>query len=98
VFDEREREAVLEVLESGKWFYGEKVKQFEEEYARFQGARYCVSCNSGTTGLEIALQAICMKPGDEVIVPPYTFVATASARCPYRRYPYFCRCGRYLVS
>ncbi len=79
VFDEREREALLEVLESGKWFYGEKVKQFEEEYARFQGANYCVSCNSGTSALEICLQAIGIKPGDEVIVPPYTFMATASA-------------------
>ncbi len=79
VFDEQERTAVLEVLESGKWFYGEKVKKFEEEYATFQGAKYCVSCNSGTTGLEVALQAIDIKPGDEVIVPPYTFIATASA-------------------
>lgn len=79
VFDERERKAVLEVLESGKWFYGEKVKQFETVFAQVQGANYCVSCSSGTTALEITLQAIGIRPGDEVIVPPYTFIATASA-------------------
>ncbi|HOL19606.1 MAG TPA: DegT/DnrJ/EryC1/StrS family aminotransferase [Candidatus Hydrogenedens sp.] len=79
VFDEQERKALLDILESGKWFYGEKVKQFEEAYSRFQGAQYCVSCSSGTTALEITLQAINIKPGDEVIVPPYTFIATASA-------------------
>ncbi|MGC8738443.1 MAG: DegT/DnrJ/EryC1/StrS family aminotransferase [Candidatus Hydrogenedens sp.] len=79
VFDEQERNAILEVLESGKWFYGEKVKQFEEVYSQFQKAKYCVSCNSGTTALEITLQAIGLQHGEEVIVPPYTFIATASA-------------------
>ena len=79
VFDDAERTAVAAVLESGKWFYGERVKQFEQEFAAFQDARFCVSCNSGTAALEIALQARGIGPGDEVIIPPYTFVATASA-------------------
>ena len=79
VHDEREREALLEVLESGQWFFGEKVKAFEAAYAEFQGTQYCVTCNSGTAAAEIILQALEIGPGDEVLVPPYTFIATASA-------------------
>ena len=79
VYDERERTALLEVLESGTWFYGERVKAFEQAYASFQGATYCITCNSGTAAAEIILQALGIGPGDEVLVPPYTFVATASA-------------------
>ena len=78
-FDDAERAALLGVLESGKWFYGDRVAAFEGEYAAFQGARHCVTANSGTTALEIVLQAMGIGPGDEVIVPPFTFVATASA-------------------
>jgi len=77
--DETEREALLEVLESGNWFFGEKVKAFEKAYGEFQGAAHCISCNSGTAAAEIILQALGIGPGDEVLVPPYTFVATASA-------------------
>jgi len=79
VFDELERKAVMEVLESGKWFLGERIAQFEREYATFQDAKYCVAVNSGTAALEIMLQALGVGHGDEVIVPPYTFIATASA-------------------
>ncbi|HOH31899.1 MAG TPA: aminotransferase class I/II-fold pyridoxal phosphate-dependent enzyme, partial [Candidatus Hydrogenedentes bacterium] len=79
VHDEREHRAVLEVLESGKWFFGDRVKAFEAAYATFQGARHCITCNSGTAAAEIILQAFGIGPGDEVLVPPYTFVATASA-------------------
>ena len=79
VFDDAERTAVNDVLESGKWWYGERVAQFEREYAAFQDARFCVSCTSGTTAAEIAMQVIGIKPGDEVLVPPYTFIATASS-------------------
>lgn len=79
VFDESEKSAVLSVLESGKWFYGEQVAEFEKRFAAFQNAAYGITCNSGTAAIEIALQALGVGPGDEVIVPPYTFVATASA-------------------
>jgi dTDP-4-amino-4,6-dideoxygalactose transaminase len=68
-----------EVLESGKWWYGERVAKFEKEYAAFQDTKYCVSCTSGTVAAETALRALGVGPGDEVIVPPYTFIATASA-------------------
>ena len=79
IFGAEERAALLEVFDSGNWWYGPRVAAFEREYAAFQGAQHCISCNSGTTALEIALQALGVRPGDEVIVPPYTFFATASA-------------------
>lgn len=78
VFDDAERKALNDVLESGKWWYGERVRQFERDYAHFQDARHCVTCTSGTTAAEICFQALGLKQGDEVIVPPYTFIATAS--------------------
>jgi dTDP-4-amino-4,6-dideoxygalactose transaminase len=79
VHDAAEREGLLEVLESGKWWYGEKVRQFEAEFAAFQGARYGVTAANGTTAIEMALKGLGVVEGDEVIVPPYTFIATASA-------------------
>lgn len=79
VHGDAERTALLEVLESGKWWYGERVKRFEEDYAAFQDAKHCISCTTGTCALEIALRALGVGAGDEVIVPPYTFIATASA-------------------
>ncbi len=79
MYDECEKKALMEVLESRRWFYGPRVAQFEQEFAAFQDAQFCISCNSGTAGLEIALEALGIGPGDEVLVPPYTFVATVSA-------------------
>lgn len=79
VFDETERRLLNAVLESGRWWYGERVREFEAAYAAFQGARHAVSCTNGTTALEMGLRALGVVEGDEVIVPPYTFVATASA-------------------
>ncbi|HEY1685614.1 MAG TPA: DegT/DnrJ/EryC1/StrS family aminotransferase [Tepidisphaeraceae bacterium] len=79
VWDEHERTGLLEVLESGKWWFGEKVQEFERAYAAFHNIRYGVTCTNGTTAIEMALRAVGVKSGDEVIVPAYTFVATASA-------------------
>ncbi len=79
VWDDTERKALNEVLESGKWWYGEKVRQFEDAFAAFQGAKFGVTCNSGTTALQTALMALGVGEGDEIIVPPYTFIATANA-------------------
>jgi len=79
IHDQTEEVELLSVLRSGKWWYGEQVRRFEEEFAAFQGARYGVSCTNGTTAIEVALRALGIVPGDEVIVPPYTFIATASA-------------------
>lgn len=78
-FDDREKNALLDVLTSRKWFNGEEVAAFERAYAAFQGADLGIACTSGTTAIEVVLEAMDIGPGDEVIVPPYTFVATATA-------------------
>lgn len=79
VFNSAERRLLLEVLESGQWWFGEKVRQFEAAFAAFQGARFGVSCTNGTAAIEMALKGLGIVEGDEVIVPPYSFIATASA-------------------
>ncbi len=80
VWGREEERALLEVLRSGQWgIGGDKVTEFEAAFARFQDARYGVCVTSGTAALEIALRAAGVGPGDEVIIPPYTFVATATA-------------------
>ena len=79
IHDQTEESQLLEVLRSGEWWYGEKVRQFEREFAAFQGAAYGVTCTNGTTAIEMGLRALGVVPGDEVIVPPYTFIATATA-------------------
>jgi dTDP-4-amino-4,6-dideoxygalactose transaminase len=81
VFDKAEEEAVLEVVRSGKWWSveGTKVREFEAAFARFQDAQFAVCVTNGTAALEVALRAAHIGCGDEVIVPPYTFIATATA-------------------
>lgn len=89
VVGEEERRILLEVLESGKWWYGEKVREFEEKFARFQDARFGVTTTSGTTALEVALLSLGIGAGDEVIIPSYSFVATASAVLRVNAIPIF---------
>lgn len=89
VHDATEERALLEVLHSGAWWYGERVRQFERDFAAYQGAAYAVSCTNGTTALEMALRALGVLPGDEVIVPPYTFIATASSVATLGAIPVF---------
>lgn len=80
VHDESESKALMEVLESGTWgIGGAKVAEFEKVFASFLGAKHGILVSNGTVALEVALKACGVKAGDEVIVPPYTFIATASA-------------------
>jgi dTDP-4-amino-4,6-dideoxygalactose transaminase len=81
VYGEAEEEALLQVLRSSRWgrIDGDRVRAFEEAFAAYQDARYGVACASGTVALRLAILAAGVDEGDEVIVPPYTFVATASA-------------------
>jgi dTDP-4-amino-4,6-dideoxygalactose transaminase len=81
VSDEREELALLEVLRSGNWgaLTGTKVSTFEERFAEFQGAHFGVCVPNGTLALELALRALGVGPGDEVITTPYTFIATGSS-------------------
>jgi len=81
--DHRDEAALLAVLRSGKWGRtaggASRVKDFETAFASRMKARYCVATSSGTTALLTALGALNIGPGDEVIMPPYTFVATFNA-------------------
>ena len=81
-YDERERQALNEVLESRVWWRGRrrtKTLAFEREFAAYHEARHGIAVTNGTHALEVALAAMGIGPGDEVIVPNATFVATASA-------------------
>jgi dTDP-4-amino-4,6-dideoxygalactose transaminase len=81
VWDEREEKQILEVLHSGQWgmLSGTKVHAFERAFADYQQARHGICVVNGTAALEIAMRAIDLAPGDEVITTPYTFVATVNA-------------------
>ncbi len=74
-----EEEAVLRVLRSGQLAAGPEVAAFESEFAAFAGTRHAVAASSGTAALHMALVAAGVGPGDEVIVPALTFVASANA-------------------
>lgn len=69
--------AVAEVLASGRYIGGSTVDEFEEKFAAYLDASHCVSCNSGTDALFLALRAFDIGPGHEVITTPFTFFATA---------------------
>jgi dTDP-4-amino-4,6-dideoxygalactose transaminase len=73
-----EAEAVAEVLESGRLTMGPKVDEFEELLAGACGVEHAIAVSSGTAGLHLAVLALGLDPGDEVIVPAYTFPATAN--------------------
>ncbi len=78
-FNEKAIKAVEEVLRSGKVNYwtGPKGMEFERKFAEWQGSKYAISASSGTAALHIALSALGIGPGDEVIVPSYTFIASS---------------------
>ncbi|GGW45087.1 DegT/DnrJ/EryC1/StrS family aminotransferase [Streptomyces caelestis] len=73
------RTRLTEVFDNGKFSHGRQVARFEEALARWTGARYAVGVNSGTDALVLLLRACGLQPGDEVIVPAFTFVASASS-------------------
>jgi dTDP-4-amino-4,6-dideoxygalactose transaminase len=79
VANAREEDALVALVRSGKWFRGEKVAAFEAAYASLTGAKHCLATANGTSALITSLAALGVGPGDEVIVPPYTFVATVNA-------------------
>ncbi len=79
VIGDAEIEAAVRVLRSGMVIQGPEVAAFEQEFAEFVGGRHCVAVNSGTSALHLALMAMGIGPGDEVIVPSFSFAATANA-------------------
>ncbi len=80
-YDDRERQALMEVLESRAWWRtpGTHTQQFERNFAAYHQAKHGIAVTNGTAALEVALAALGVGPGDEVIIPDFTFVATASA-------------------
>src|SRR5512137_2254415 len=78
-FDENAIKAVEAVLRSGKVNYwtGPKGMEFEKSFAAWQGSRYAISVATGTAALHVALTSLAIGPGDEVIVPSYTFIASS---------------------
>ncbi|WFN35006.1 DegT/DnrJ/EryC1/StrS family aminotransferase [Methanogenium sp. S4BF] len=79
-WDEEDVSAVSETIRSGmNWAVGANVSKFEEDIANYNGTKYCLTFNSGTSALHAALIAHGISTGDEVIVPSFTFIATANA-------------------
>lgn len=79
VWDEAEIDAVTRVITSGSWgLRSDEIAAFESEYAALQGARHAITVHSGTTAIRIALQALGLKQGEEVIAPAYTFIGSVS--------------------
>lgn len=92
VTDEREAAALLDVLRSGQWgsHAGSQVRAFQDTFAAYQDAAHGVCVTNGTAALEIALRAAGVEPLYEVISPPYTFVASATAILAIGAIPVFC--------
>ncbi len=95
-----EKNAVLEVLESGNlstfiaspgehFLGGKKIRQFESDFANYIGTKYAVAFNSATSALHAAVVAVGVNPGEEVIVPPYTFTSTATSVLMHNAIPIF---------
>ena len=95
-----EKNAVLEVLESGNlstfvaspgdnFLGGKKIREFEERFASHMGTRFAVAFNSATSALHAAIVAVGVKPGEEVVVPPYTFTSTATCVLMHNAIPVF---------
>ncbi len=81
IFGDQERHALISALDSGQWgkTTGDVTVQFEKRFAQYHEAQHGIAVVNGTVALRIALLAAGIEAGDEVIVPPYTFIATASA-------------------
>jgi perosamine synthetase len=100
IIGEEEKRAVMEVLESGKistfiaqsgdlFLGGKKIRQFEKDYTEYYQIKYAVAFNSATAALHAAIVACGVKPGEEVIVPPYTFTSTATSVLMHNGIPVF---------
>ncbi|MEE6259004.1 DegT/DnrJ/EryC1/StrS family aminotransferase [Plantactinospora sonchi] len=79
VIGDAEIEAAVRVLRSGRVVQGPEVAAFEEEFSELVAGRHCVAVNSGTSALQLTLMALGIGPGDEVVVPSFSFAASANA-------------------
>ncbi len=83
-------EALARVVDGGQYILGPEVEAFEEEFARYLGARHCVGVANGTDAITIALRALGVGPGDEVICPSFTFYATVEGAVNAGATPVYC--------
>ncbi|HYH59199.1 MAG TPA: DegT/DnrJ/EryC1/StrS family aminotransferase [Thermoleophilaceae bacterium] len=83
-------EKLVEVARSGRYILGPEVSAFEEAFAAYLGVRHCVGVANGTDALTIALRAVGVRPGDDVVLPSFTFYATAEAVVTVGARPVFC--------
>ncbi|WP_292264709.1 DegT/DnrJ/EryC1/StrS family aminotransferase [Butyricimonas sp.] len=84
--------AIQEVLDSAAFINGPQVKQFEQHLAEYNQVEHAITCANGTDALQIALMALGLQPGDEVIVPVHTYVATAEVIALLHLEPVFVDC------
>ncbi|MBX5469651.1 MAG: DegT/DnrJ/EryC1/StrS family aminotransferase [Thermoleophilaceae bacterium] len=89
-YEPRIARRLADVVASGRYILGPQVSAFEEEFARYLGARHCVGVGNGTDAITIALRAVGVEPGDEVVVPSFTFYASAEAIASFGAVPVFC--------
>jgi dTDP-4-amino-4,6-dideoxygalactose transaminase len=83
-------QALAEVVDGGRYVLGPQVEAFEEEFARYIGVRHCVGVGNGTDAITIALRALGVRPGDEVICPSFTFYATVEGAVNAGATPVYC--------
>jgi dTDP-3-amino-3,4,6-trideoxy-alpha-D-glucose transaminase len=89
-YHDRLTEALERVARSGRYILGPEVEAFEEEFARYLGVRHCIGVANGTDALTIALRALGVGAGDEVVMPSFTFYATAEAALVVGAEPAYC--------
>jgi perosamine synthetase len=91
IWDDSVEKSITDMYRSGKWYrsWGNYCQDFEKQYAELIGAKHCLATASGTTALMIALHALGVDAGDEVLVSPYTFIATYNAVFATKALPVF---------
>src|SRR5205823_7753676 len=89
-YQDRIAARLTEVAASGRWILGPEVEAFEREFAAYCGARHCIGVANGTDAITIALRALGVRPGDEVVVPSFTFYASVEAAVNAGATPVFC--------
>jgi dTDP-4-amino-4,6-dideoxygalactose transaminase len=87
-------DAVIRVMRSGKYIGGDEVSSFEDEFAQYEGSRYGISCGNGTDAIVLALRALGIGNGDEVITSAFSFFATAESIAAVGATPVFVDCDR----
>src|SRR6187551_1471742 len=81
--------AVLGVIESSMFIGGKVVQEFADDLARYHGSKHVITCANGTDALQIAMMALGLQPGDEVITPSFTYIATVEVVALLRLTPVF---------